>query len=105
MNKKDLRIGNYVYWKNVIEPRTHFLIEEINDLKYVYCFEPITLNAEWLEKFGFKKNNMYWIDDTNIGFTFHKNGNIEWNQPKHIKYVHELQNLYFALTGKELAKV
>ena len=105
MDIKNLRVGN---WVEIIQPN-----KEVYTTIQPSCFsveikkfyKPIPLNIEWLEFFGFKKNNMYWIDDTNIGFTFHKNGDIEWNQPKNIKYVHELQNLYFALTGKELAKV
>jgi hypothetical protein len=67
--------------------------------------QPIPLTEEWLVKFGFKKDeyynaivkqpielhvqdNIYWCD-------------ILWNSME-IKHVHQLQNLFFALTGEEL---
>lgn len=117
MEIKDLRIDNLLYYNN--EEKEIASINSDSTIRFkdkekgcIGCFKiysdlikPIPITEEWLLKFGFEKDNMYWIDDTNIGFTFYKNGKIEWNQPKHIKYVHELQNLYFALTGKELAKV
>ncbi len=69
---------------------------------------PIELNDEWLEKFGFEKVNdgfengirieyvpemdCYWLETNNEV------------QTSPIKFVHQLQNLYFALQGKELTK-
>ncbi len=87
-----------------------------NDIK----FEPIPLTDEWLVKFGFKieiytesiiatklcNNNPDFSLLTMVGwkyFTFTTNvynGNNEYC--KDIIYVHQLQNLYFALTGEEL---
>jgi len=69
--------------------------------------EPIPLTEEWLLKFGFEikqgrfgneywgKINLYTSSDKKIVFCF--DGYL-----KGIKYVHQLQNLYFALTGNEL---
>lgn len=70
--------------------------------------EPIPLTEEWLLKFGFKiRDGEWWIDNEIFGVTFDEN-----HEPLHIwdgsftdspcKYVHQLQNLYFALTGTEL---
>ena len=81
--------------------------------KFVGCLtelvEPIPLTKEWLLKFGFKYKEMYYeseyltaLNDCFIvvervtGFFYVDAPNNE------IKYVHQLQNLYFALTGEEL---
>lgn len=73
-----------------------------------YC-EPISLTEEWLLKFGFKILNGFddaiiWVKDyveleyvTRNSTTAYVNYiNNECN------HVHQLQNLYFALTGEEL---
>lgn len=72
-------------------------------------FQPIPLTEEWLIKFGFEfkptgeevyeqtwKLSGFEIWQHNEGFChdFHIGGNLH--------YVHQLQNLYFALTGEEL---
>ena len=78
--------------------------------------EPIPLTEEWLLKFGyncsndvFEKNNKnyflgneeYWIQEhTEVNdFVFFGYDN---SISVSIKHVHQLQNLYFALTGEEL---
>jgi hypothetical protein len=78
---------------------------------------PIPLTEEWLLKFGFIK--MYKADNKNgyglysgediypfIAIELYHDGIIFINNGsrriEHIKYVHQLQNLYFALTGEEL---
>jgi len=78
--------------------------------------EPIPLTEEWLLKFGFSKkdvagcdpyyfyNNEFfeigWRVDEHLDVSF--SGNNYSNEFPHIKYVHQLQNLFFALTGEEL---
>lgn len=81
--------------------------------------EPIILNEEWLLKLGFTKYSTgSWCknlknDDSYLAIDV-KYGNGTWlniNQEGqentikliHIKNVHELQNLYYALTGVELS--
>lgn len=77
-------------------------------------FEPIPLTEEWLLKFGFEKmsTNEYWFGIIAKGKILHisLSGNVEimglnFNSIRLgdiCKYVHQLQNLYFALTGEEL---
>ena len=70
--------------------------------------EPIPLTEEWLLKLGFRteESNCFELDNIHINtrrelmwvFTKCKN-NIEIEIPE---YVHQLQNLYFALTNEEL---
>ena len=65
MNKKDLRIGNLLYSetsnclfdKGIVEVDFN-TFEKIHLHDCLKFLKPITLNAEWLEKFGFKKNKM-----------------------------------------------
>jgi hypothetical protein len=76
---------------------------------------PIPLTDEWLLRFGFEKRdfpfNQRWvfndfkIEHQGINFAY-----VLWSQSAphltqfigHCQYVHQLQNLYFALTGQEL---
>lgn len=73
---------------------------------------PINLTEEWLTKFGFEEDaeSKSWsilttLDKYDYQFEV-SNKYQEYFQPDFarmdIKYVHELQNLYFALTGVEL---
>lgn len=69
---------------------------------------PIPLTPEWLERMGFEKfGNRYGLGDESIDFGIdQENSFFYWNQSEipdvQLKYVHQLQNLYFALTGEEL---
>ena len=90
--------------------------------------QPIPLTEDWLLKFGFELNESIEEDDDNFHYkalwlsipnkyTFEmskfigddnrvredeKNIELGDNPLPHIKHVHQLQNLYFALTGEEL---
>lgn len=75
-------------------------------------FNPIPLTEEWLIKFGFTKDftNGFHLEDlyslsisvTKYGeFLACFNDRVLHNELK-LKEVHQLQNIYFALTGKEL---
>jgi len=81
--------------------------------------KPIPLTEEWLLKFGFESYNQksYKLNiildnkDTFLVFYSHSGGNImmsindpknDYNLIREINHVHQLQNLYFALTSKEL---
>lgn len=77
---------------------------------------PIPITEEWLIKLGFEKPVISWI--CNFSFCSNKFLLTEWDNDKgswiislnknngvlidKAKYIHQLQNLYFALTGKEL---
>jgi len=71
-----------------------------------FC-KPIPLTEEWLLKFGYKLYHDYvWVNDNTdvLGrIDKFKDDVARSIYPRlEIKYVHQLQNLYFALTGKEL---
>lgn len=124
MKATELRIGNFVEFENDFF-RMHIISESYpvldTDLFGAYVVEwdklsPIPLTEEWLEKLGFwskyKSNHLKWslygFDIDQISDEDENGNEIPQEQIFHyayqydIKYVHQLQNLYFALTGKEL---
>jgi len=126
----ELRIGNYLkdyYSGNVIEVTIEVMtmIHKLTqpDSEFQNIFIPIELTEEWLVKFGFEKDknsDTYFIDlleyelkvclnvfsgglekDCNWFFsikTGYRSQLITFTK----QYVHQLQNLYSALTGEEL---
>jgi hypothetical protein len=77
-------------------------------------FEPIPLTEEWLINFGLNEYNDIKVKDngficiertkSEINFYIMGHDNPTYSSMHSIKlnHVHQLQNLYFALTGKEL---
>jgi hypothetical protein len=70
-------------------------------------FEPIPLTEEWLLKFGFEWKNHGLHKDNWVIRQFGGDWTIFLSNEKYnfdikLCYVHQLQNLYFALTGEEL---
>lgn len=65
----------------------------------------IPLTKEWLLKAGFERlfptGSTYSLRDFNVS-DFGENGIYHYDVKQPIKYVHQLQNLYFAMTGEEL---
>lgn len=120
MKASELRIGNFIHTNIIqqvsIETLDFLLNDAIPDMSAI---QPIPLTEEWLIKFGFERsdsinkspsfffkyvgaselhinpeNGVVWIERRENVFKF--------NNPVLIEYVHQLQNLYFALTGEEL---
>jgi hypothetical protein len=83
---------------------------EIEDYRY------IPLTEEWLLKFGFEKDtywkinieqggkNCLWYNPNTkeIIIALYDFGDNECGMPTNVKYVHQIQNLFHALTGEEL---
>lgn len=117
MSPKELRIGNFVQTPDGIG--TVMILSEYSaSVNVMDCisnfnhFAGIPITPEWLEQLGFEKDqyNVYRSPDTIefrpliydngiIGYELYR-GAVDWL--RHIEYVHQLQNLYFALTKKEL---
>jgi hypothetical protein len=109
MKANELRIGNWVeyelYGVKNIQQIEHTDFEFISDNE-LRCAKPIPLTEELLVKLWFEKSsdNNYYKGGT---FTIYNRfgnfgligGSLSW---KEFKYLHQLQNLYFALTGEEL---
>jgi len=131
MKSSDLRIGNFILSKDMpvqieeIKPETiRYCFGEF-PISYI---EPIPLTEEWLLKFGFElydyepseeegdfifKDYKKSLDGKTFYYTicecpyneWHFGIKLTWAEQallSRIKYVHQLQNLYFALTGEEL---
>lgn len=88
------------YWNRNPERQDAVLFENV---------EPIPLTAEWLERLGFQTSGGTYYEKDGIGLitgyavdgTF-VCGNSFGSRHTHFYDVHQLQNLYFALTGEEL---
>jgi hypothetical protein len=116
MDAKELRVGNYLLQTNQIDYDTlghkRYPDSVITVGKHLFTYEdedikPIPLTEEWLVRFGFEKVSGWddykgWIKDyvelecDSYGFDYVN------NIDKEVKHVHQLQNLYFALTGEEI---
>lgn len=127
MKTNELRIGNYLQGKN-----SHVIIQTIYPVGHVKikgnrsvfmvegehpCLSPILLTEEWLLRFGFKPKGegysigIYEICDFKdfsdgsteyILYQWDSYNEIESAVKANIRYVHQLQNLYFVLTDEEL---
>jgi hypothetical protein len=123
MKANELRIGNY-YYGDVLFPSEYNVITA-NDLVELDSdplddyYQPLPLTEEWLIKFGFIKVGSEWklfpcFEVQIIAFNEDNyNGVMFYTRTIHtdytpiycgnyINYVHQLQNLYFALTNEEL---
>ena len=110
MNPTELRIGNYIFRKNRIGKWFKIKVNR-KHFKLIYAYpenyKPIPLNEQWLKAFGFDKDGAYWFHaNLNIATSKTKTGEIllipNSKYALELKYAHQLQNLYFALTEKEL---
>lgn len=120
MKITELRLGNWIKGNGIKFQvnRDLFSIMKDNDNR----FEGIPLNEDYFEDFGFKLHKkqlslnvdgelfyyaqkdefLIWKNDSYIGkkgWTLEEKVNMS---TRYINYVHELQNLYFAMTGEEL---
>ena len=132
MKLQDLRIGNYVvyeatthivsaigrsgvysWWVKDGEPVIEYRLldadgKQVEDPYFdqISNYEPMPITEEWLLKFGFENwDKNKWVDSNSV-LTISKNDDnflcLINQRDVDILYVHQLQNLYFALTGKEL---
>ena len=110
MKASELRIGNYYNQFGNIHQVNHVIIKDLTKAPedQLWC-KPIPLTEEWLLNLGFISNpyqDRYENKPLHIECDKTKGSLILWCEqlPKSIfiKYVHQLQNLYFALTGEEL---
>jgi hypothetical protein len=123
INQNELRIGNILNFAfKESDPISIVTVDTIyrEDLGYTHedgtgkmplkYFSGIPLSLEWLERMGFKES-VFTIGLGNIrGFFSAANGgsavclrDMNSNtQSRYLTTVHDIQNLYYALTGKEI---
>jgi hypothetical protein len=99
MNVKELRYGNYII---VRDSENDYNVWD-GDFEPDDCF-PIPLNEKWLLSFGFEKKGPKYIKGNFAVFDYgHIYGfDVSLDLGCNFKYVHKLQNLYYALEDKEL---
>jgi hypothetical protein len=108
MKVNELMIGNYLL-SSTGEVIKCLMIRQNSDISNL---KPIPITEKWLLKFGFKKD-VYNCDKTfyfekdgirinNYDGFFLNNPNEQVGKRLFIQHVHQLQNLYHALTGEEL---
>lgn len=126
LRAQDLRIGNLVHYKvfdevsgdesneeNIIDSQDIEQIWQLNRSGGSGAYSAITITESHLKTFGFNKSDegfvriktkrRHYFLEVNIKskrcIIFCKN---DYSELLFTKYVHQLQNLYFALTGNEL---
>jgi hypothetical protein len=130
MKKEDLRIGNFymsVKFGIPVECTLADLYElcvksdgAYGDPPIEEMFEPIPITKDWLWGLGFDEDhlspNIFYYPylasfltvaigpHKHVGIVKEKADPVLYMRFMDIEYVHELQNLYFALTGEELIR-
>lgn len=112
MSKEELRIGNYVRLDGFIKiigiRDNETLVIEGDRFIELVALKPIKLSANLIRNLGFKKkDDEFFLKKSryNLLKTKSFNGYLFRDGVRvlvELNYVHELQNLYFALTNKEL---
>jgi hypothetical protein len=118
MTAKELKIGNYVDWNGEIAKISQLLEMEVffkcGETDLYSSLKPIPLTEEWLLRLGFRKANekLYFLPVPNLAMEIHsvfyrdtwliELANDRKNIVTEAFQVHQLQNLYFALTDEEL---
>ena len=119
MKANELRIGNLINTPYEKEAKMKSIVEDDswggyyivtnNNKTSITVVKPIPLTEECLLKFGFEARKDVFFKFGGYAHMISLNKNFDTyrveivNQSiSRIKYVHQLQNLYFALTGEEL---
>lgn len=126
MKVQELRLHNLLQYKNDVVPVVGFNLDKEANQSLVEIqqgnvkipihsekLRPIKLTSEWLSKFGFRES---YRSDTRIRYDLPNFGKYDFDLTKdkilegflyfgnyiRCSYLHQLQNLHFVLTGKEL---
>lgn len=127
MKIQELRIGSFVFQFGEVSRIVQLDVggktyHRINDMQVhksslltggKICFEPIILTGDWLTNLGFceigkwiqpvyKLNGISLVCHENIWNTMLESFLGGYSLKNKVQYVHQLQNLYFSLTGQEL---
>lgn len=123
MKASELRIGNLCYYHvdDPIEGEYDVLNTiDYEDIRILFgecgeAFRPIIIDHDWLSKFGFVKEGLHYAMGVHqmlfsglMKLTF--NSSLQkwvfsigrYKDITRLQYVHQLQNLYYALTNTEL---
>lgn len=115
----ELHIGNLVYFNGNVEwsiTAEDIVFADSNSESFNEQYKPISLTEEWLLRFGFKEKRGFYsllitdVVQNNVPLTImcYPKKNRLWvhigdhSLPYFNYHVHQLQNLFHLLTGKEL---
>ena len=116
MKAEELRIGNFIIVSNpsspiylskkpTVEICNYHHISDICKGDEDWVYEPVPLTEQWLIDFGFVKCSVSDAYNSHH-LTIYKEDGSFWSDVitfgLEIKHVHQLQNLFFAITGEEL---
>lgn len=114
IKENELRLGNYILFEPISDLGYEIIKVKELPFKKRNNANGILLNEEWLLKFGFKEylDNLFldikqritlcYFDKNENQFSILQDDKEIALASGRVKYVHQLQNLYFALTGEEL---
>ena len=106
INANELRVGNWYLSFGV----DYKQVEQLTKGKILVDFHPIPLTEEILVKCGFVRTGLlYELGDCHFGLKIHNDKFLLANptyqmvyELGNLVYLHQLQNLFYALTGEEL---
>ena len=103
MKASELRVNSYHYFNGQVVKLDLDSIHGVATYDLLDQYQAIPLTEEWLVRFGFDYLDLrFWSSKLcihlkdNEFYVLYEQGRL------FIQYVHQLQNLYFALTGEEL---
>jgi hypothetical protein len=122
VKRRNLNLGEVTVSELWIEGNKRYCTVENKYANYssddsTVAIKPVPLTEEWLLKFGFEIDSYGWyrLRDTSIsrerilsGLYFDSRNQLTISLSEFyikVSHVHQLQNLYFALTGTELTKI
>ena len=120
MKVNELRIGNLLYFFLIDGTKTpvniscdHLTWCSDSNILFNSLYKPIPLK-EWILKLGSKEIDDFSkecgrqafmiskVQDEDLILLYRSDIGLSFNILRHIQYVHELQNIFYALTGEEL---
>jgi hypothetical protein len=120
MKAEELMVGNYIYWDIPQKQNKPHRVISISEKRILTLpvsapdsideYKPIPLTEEWLVRFGFENCiNGWWSENELFNVKFIDNdieiylsGSDNDLAYKKIKYVHQIQNLYYIIIGEHL---
>ena len=109
-SKGEFRVGNYIrsLSNGRIMQMSEGMFPGLQDIvRFFDWYEPIPIDMEWLKRFGFNDEGDH--KDSRWSFYVENNGEycfkiagLDILYKSKIEYVHQLQNLYFAMIHQEI---
>lgn len=107
MKASELRLGNKIIRNKIIVTVDEQTFWDFKN--YPEQYNPIPITEDCLLKFGFEKESSFYIfgDVDKKHFEIKINNGIKFRhstslQEAELKFIHQLQNLFFSLCGEEL---